>query len=69
MVCWVIVVDIITEKPVISYYQCLFILSGTYCRYCVEKYVMNENKDKLSLMDGEQPPIYLGVAIIKYRRG
>lgn len=39
------------------------------CRYCVEKYVMNENKDKLSLMDGEQPPIYLGVAIIKYRRG
>lgn len=29
---------------------------------------MNENKDKLSLMDGEQPPIYLGVAIIKYRR-
>ena len=26
---------------------------------------MNENKDKLSLMDGEQPPIYLGVAIIK----
>ena len=30
---------------------------------------MNENKDKLSLMDGEQPTIYLGVAIIKYRRG
>ena len=27
------------------------------CRYRVEKYVMNENKDKLSLMDGEQPPI------------
>lgn len=24
------------------------------CRYRVEKYVMNENKDKLSLMDGEQ---------------
>lgn len=30
---------------------------------------MNENKDKLSLMDGEQLPIYLGVAIIKNRRG
>lgn len=27
------------------------------CRYRVEKYVMNENKDKLSLMDGEQLPI------------
>lgn len=26
------------------------------CRYRVEKYVMNENKDKLSLMDGEQLP-------------
>lgn len=27
------------------------------CRYRVEKYVMNENKDKLSLMDGEQLPV------------
>ena len=27
------------------------------CRYRVEKYVMNENKDKLSLMDGEQFPV------------
>ena len=29
---------------------------------------MNENKDKLSLMDGEQLPVCLGVAIIQYRR-
>lgn len=28
------------------------------CRYRVEKYVMNENKDKLSLMDGEQLPVW-----------
>lgn len=27
------------------------------CRYRIEKYVMNENKDKLSLMDGKQLPV------------
>lgn len=38
------------------------------CRYRVEKYVMNENKDKLSLMDGEQLPVCLGVVVSRYKR-